>query len=163
MRKNFIGFLFIVAALFVVSPAHAYDNLCANIADPTARIHCWQKGPAYSGLVPAQAAARCPDKSTACFHEVLHAWWACLPYAQSAAVAYTKTRGFNELPPTQWDPTVQTIDEGLTVGPYGPQSTKTAYYPKMISAVGFSIDYFANNPADTQSYVMNVCLDDRHF
>jgi len=162
MHKNILGFLFVIAALFAVSPAHAYENLCANIADPTARIHCWQNGPAYSGLVPAQHAARCPDKSGGCFHEVLHSWAACLPYAQSAGVAYTNTRGFADMPPGQWDPTVQKVDASLTVGPYGPQSMKTNY-PKMISAEGFGTDWFGNNAAEAQSYVMNMCLDERLF
>ena len=162
MRKNVLSILFAIAALFVFSPAHAYENLCANIADPTARIHCWQKGPAFAGWVPAQHEARCPDKSTACFHEVLHSWAACLPYAQSASVAYTGTRGFDMMPPDHWDPTVQKIDASLTVGPYGPESMK-ANYPKMISAEGFGTDWFGNNATEATSYVMNMCLDDRLF
>jgi hypothetical protein len=162
MRKNVVSFLFAVATLCLMSPAFAYDNLCANIADPTARIHCWQKGPAFSGLVAAQHAARCPDKSTNCFHEVLHSWWVCLPYAQSAGVAYTNTRGFADLPPDQWNPTVQKVDANLTVGPYGPQTMK-ANYAKMIAAEAFGTDWFGNNATEATSYVMNMCLDDRLF
>lgn len=162
MRKNVASFLFAIAALFAVAPAYAYDNLCANIADPTARIKCWQKGPAFSGLVPAQHAARCPDKSMTCFHEVLHSWWACLPYAQSAGVAYTGTGRFSVMPPDQWDPTVQKVDASLTVGPYGPTTMK-ANYAKMIKAEGFGTDWFGNNASEATSYVMNMCLDDRMF
>ena len=71
MRKYIAAFAVAVAFLCLGTRAHAYENLCANNPDPTARIHCWQQSPAYSGLVPAQAAVRCPDKSTECFVAIL--------------------------------------------------------------------------------------------
>ena len=98
-----------------------------------------------------------------CFHEVLHSWWVCLPYAQSAGVAYTGTGRFSDMPPDQWDPTVQKVNANLTVGPYGPQSMKDANYAKMIKAEGFGTDWFGNNATEATSYVMNMCLDNRLF
>jgi hypothetical protein len=162
MRKNFAVLAIATAALFAAAPAHAYENLCANIADPTARIQCWQKSPVFTGFVPAQHAARCPDKSTSCFSEVLHQWAYCVPYAQAAGVAYAGTRGFADLPESQWAPTVQKIDDTLTVPAYGPQSMKPNY-PKLVAAEGFGTDFFGTNPAEATSYVMNMCLDNRLF
>jgi hypothetical protein len=162
MRKHFAVLLFAIAALFAAAPAHAYENLCANIADPTARIQCWQKSPVFTGLVPAQHVARCPDKSMDCFYEIQHQWAYCIAYAQSAGVAYANTRGFADLPESQWAPTVAKVDDMLTVPAYGPMSMK-ANYPKLIAAEGFGTDFFGNNPAEATSYVMNMCLDNRLF
>jgi hypothetical protein len=162
MRKYIAAFAVMFVCLFLGTRAHAYENLCANNPDPTARIHCWQQGPAYSGLVPAQAAVRCPDKSTECFVSVLLKWSSCLAYSQSSAVAYTNIPEFSFTPPDQWSPDVQNVDGTLTVPAYGPQSMKVNY-PKLIAAQGFGKGWFGTNPAEAQSYVMNMCLDDRLF
>jgi hypothetical protein len=158
MRKYIAAFAVAVAFLCLGTRAHAYENLCANNPDPTARIHCWQPSPAYSGLVPAQAAVRCPDKSTECFVAILSRWASCLAYSQSSAVAYANIPEFAVTPPAQWDPAVQSVDATLTVPAYGPQSMKVNY-PKLISAQGFGKGWFGTNPAEAQSYVMNMCLD----
>ena len=55
MRKNIAAFAIAIAFLLLGTRAYAYENLCANNPDPTARIHCWQQSPAYGGLVPAPA------------------------------------------------------------------------------------------------------------
>jgi hypothetical protein len=163
MRKYLAAFAVVAACVFLCPRAHAYDNLCANNPDPTARIHCWQNSPAYGGLVPAQAAARCPDKSTECFVAILLKWNSCLAYSQSSAVAYTNTPDFSAItPPQQWAPDIQNVDATLTVPVYGPQSMKV-YYPRLIAAQGFGKGWFGTNPAEAQSYVMNMCLDDRLF
>jgi hypothetical protein len=162
MRKNLAVLLFAIATLFAAAPAHAYENLCANIADPTARIQCWQRSPVFTGLVPAQAAVRCPDKSTECFVSILLKWSSCLAYSQSSAVAYTNTPEFSFTPPEQWTPDVQNVDATLTVPAYGPQSM-TVNYPKLIAAQGFGKGWFGTNPAEAQSYVMNMCLDNSLF
>ena len=162
MRKNFAVLVIALATVFFGSRAYAFDNLCAGIADPTARIQCWQKGPAFTGYVPAQHAARCPDKSISCLYEVLSRWAYCVPYAQAAGVAYANTRGFAAMPESQWDPTVQKVDTSLTVPAYGPQTMKPNY-PKLIAAEGFGTDFFGNSPAEATSYVMNMCLDERLF
>ena len=160
MRKYLTVLLFAMAALFVTAPAYAFENLCANNPDPTARIKCWQKGPAFSGLVPAQYEARCPDKSHHCFTDVLNRWWVCLPYAQSANASFTPTRGFAARPEAEWTPTVQQIDATLTIPALGPADMKRNY-PRMISAEGFGEGWFGNTPAEAQNYAMNMCLDSR--
>jgi hypothetical protein len=162
MQKYLAALAVAAACLFLAPRAHAYENLCANNPDPTARIHCWQQSPAYSGLVPAQAAVRCPDKSNACFVAVLVKWTSCLAYSQSSAVAYTNTPEFSFTPPDQWSPDVQTVDATLTVPAYGAVLMK-GYYPRLIAAQGFGKNWFGTNPAEAQSYVMNMCLDDRLF